>query len=115
MFLTARRALWVLIFISLGLRLVWAAVLPAGNDEAYHYLFTVNPDWSYFDHPPMTMLVEQTGLALGGGMVSALSLRLGFILMFAGSTWVLFRWTARWYGEQAGFFSALALNLTAYY
>ena len=112
---TAHRALWLLIVVSLGLRLVWAELLPAGNDEAYHYLFTVNPDWSYFDHPPMTMLVERLGLALSGGAITTLSLRLGFILMFAGSTWVLFRWTARWYGDWAGFYAALALNLTAYY
>src|SRR5271168_4476793 len=93
---TARGALWLLIATTLGLRLVWGALLPVGNDEAYHYLFTVNPDWSYFDHPPMTMLIEKAGLLAGGGQVAALPLRLGFILLFAGSTWVLFRFTARW-------------------
>ena len=110
----ARRALWLLIAISGGLRLIWAAALSFGNDEAYHYLFAMHPDWSYFDHPPMTMLVERIGLTLFGG-VSELSLRLGFVLLFAGSTWIMFRWTSRWYGEWAGFYAALALNLTAYY
>lgn len=112
---TARGALWVLMAGTLLVRLLWGGLLPAGNDEAYHYLFTVHPDWSYFDHPPMTMLVAKIGLTLSGGAVTPLSLRLGFILMFAGSTWVLFRWTARWYGDWAGFYAALALNFTAYY
>ena len=111
----ARRALWLLIALTAGLRLIWAATLSFGNDEAYHFLYAMHPDWSYFDHPPMTMLVERLGLALLGGGVSELSLRLGFVLLFAGSTWIMFRWTLRWYGEWAGFYAALALNLTAYY
>ena len=110
----ARRALWLLIALTAGLRLIWTAALSFGNDEAYHFLFAMHPDWSYFDHPPMTMLVERLGLMLFGG-VSEWSLRFGFILLFAGSTWIMFRWTSRWYGEWAGFYAALALNLTAYY
>lgn len=113
--LTARRALGVLIVVSAGLRLVWAGTLDVGNDEAYHYLYAVHPAWSYFDHPPMTMWLEWPAVALLGPDVSPLALRLSFILLFAGSTWVLFRWTARWYGQWAGFYAALALNLTAYY
>ena len=35
--------------------------------------------------------------------------------MFAGATWVMFAWASRWYGELAGFYAALALNLSAYY
>lgn len=42
-------------------------------------------------------------------------LRIGFIALFAGSTWLLARLTTRCYGELAGFLAALALNLTAYY
>jgi Dolichyl-phosphate-mannose-protein mannosyltransferase len=110
----ARRALGLLIVVSTGLRLIWAWVLDVGNDEAYHYLYTVHPDWSYFDHPPMMMWVQQLGLQISG-VVTPLSLRLGFILLFAGSTWVLFRWTARWYGEWPGFYAALGLNITAYF
>ena len=62
--MTSRRALWTLIAVSGLLRLAWSASLGLGNDEAYHYLFTVHPDWSYFDHPPMTALVERAGLTL---------------------------------------------------
>src|SRR5437016_3573665 len=110
--MTPRRALWALIIISTALRLLWAAVLGAGNDEAYHYLYAVHPDWSYFDHPPMTMLIERIGPMFAGG-VELFSYRLGFVFLFAGSTWVLFKWTARWYGEKSGFYAALALNVTA--
>ena len=54
-----------------------AACIGPGNDEAYHYLFAVHPDWSYFDHPPMLALVESAGLALVGFHASVFALRLG--------------------------------------
>ncbi len=110
-----RSALLWLIVISTACRLCWAAGLETGNDEGYHYLYLINPDWSYFDHPPMLMWLSRVGVALCGGWVHPLSLRLGFVMLFAGSTWVMFEWTARWYDERAGFYAALALNLSAFY
>lgn len=108
-------SLAVLILVSTLLRLGWCAGMGLVNDEAYHYLFTVYPDWSYFDHPPMTMWIEWLGLTACGGWVHPLSLRLGFVLLMAGSTWVMARLTERWYGAWAGFYAALLLNLTIYY
>lgn len=114
--MTPRRVLWILIVVTAALRLVWAASLGPGNDEAYHYLFTVHPDWSYFDHPPMLAWVEAAGVAAAGGVVSVFSLRLGFVVLFAGSTWLMARLTARLFDDdRAGFLAALALNLTAYH
>ncbi|MDR3637676.1 MAG: glycosyltransferase family 39 protein [Isosphaeraceae bacterium] len=113
--MTTRRALWGLIAVSTVLHLAWGAAIGPGNDEAYHYLFTVHRDWSYFDHPPMLAVVEALGVRLAGGTVSALSLRLGFIALFAGSTWLMARLTERFYGPKAGVLAAFALNVTAYH
>jgi 4-amino-4-deoxy-L-arabinose transferase-like glycosyltransferase len=113
--LTPRRAVGWLIAVSTVLRLGWSAALEPSNDESYHWLYTVHPALSYFDHPPMTMWVAKAGIALCGGWVHPLSLRLGFVLLFAGSTWVLFRWTADLFGGRAGWWAAAALNLTGYY
>lgn len=112
---SGRRQLAILILVTLAVRLGWAASLEMGQDEAYHYLYTVHPDWSYFDHPPMLMYVAKLGLALFGGWIHPLSVRIGFVLMFAGSTWIMYCWTSRWYGTAAGYYAALALNLSAYY
>jgi len=109
------RSVMALILVTLVVRLLWAAGLELANDEAYHFLYTIHPDWSYFDHPPMLMWVASAGRAVCGGWLHPLSLRLGFVLLFAGSTWVLYDWTREWFGGWAGFYSALALNLTAYY
>ena len=113
--MTPRRALWWLIGVSTLLRLAWAAGLGPGNDEAYHYLFTVHRDWSYFDHPPMLAVVEMLGMAMAGGSASTFGLRLGFIALFAGSTWLMAGLTSRFYGPRAGFLAAFALNVSAYY
>lgn len=108
-------ALFALILATSILRLGWAAGVEASNDEAYTYLYTVYPDWSQFDHPPMTMLVERLGLALFGS-VSPLALRIGFVILGAASTWLMAAWTARLFDEsRAGFFAALSLNLTGYF
>ena len=110
-----RRNLVTLILVTLMFRLAWSASLETGQDEAYHYLYSVYPDWSYFDHPPMLMYLTRLGIAACGGWVHPLSVRLGFVLLFSGSTWVVFQWTKRFYGELAGVFAALALNLSAYF
>lgn len=110
-----RRALGILIVSSALLRLLGAIYLGLGNDEAYHWLYASHPALGYYDHPPMMAWIEMLGLALPGAGASAWALRIGFIALFAGSTWLLARVTARYYGERAGFVAALALNLTGYY
>ena len=104
-----------MILVATALRLVVAACFGPGNDEAYHDLFAQHLDWSYFDHPPMLALVESAGLALVGFHASVFALRLGIVILFAGSTWLLARMTARHYGSAAGWIAAFALNATAYY
>jgi len=113
--LSSSRKLLGLIGLSTLLRLVWSTSLGLGNDEAYHYLFPFRTDWSYVDHPPMLAVIEALGLMCTGGWVYPISLRLGFIALFAGSTWLMARLTTRLYGEQAGLLAAFALNITPYY
>jgi 4-amino-4-deoxy-L-arabinose transferase-like glycosyltransferase len=110
-----RRALWILIITSALLRLVSACYLGLGNDEAYHWLYAAHPALGYYDHPPMMAWIEMLGLSLPGAEASAWALRIGFIVMFAGSTWLLARLTARYFGDRSGFLAALAINLTGYY
>ncbi len=110
-----RRALWGVVAVAAALRLGFAATVGVGNDEAYHALLAIHPDWSYYDHPPMLAMVGRLGLWLGGGALSPLTLRLGFVALFAGSTLLMGRLTSRFYGPRAGFAAALSLNATAYF
>lgn len=118
--LTPRRALLALVLVALVLRLAWAATLGVGNDEAYYFLFARHPDWSYFDHPPATAWVEWLGLATLGGLEpgstpTPLALRIGFVGLFAITTALLARLTARFFGGPAGLVAAVLLNATAYF
>jgi hypothetical protein len=113
--MTPKQALWTLIAGSALLRVIGASSLGLGNDEAYHFLYAVHPALSYYDHPPMMAWIEMAGLALAGADGSAWALRIGFIVLFAGSTWLLARMTTRSHGAWAGFMAAFALNLTGYY
>ncbi len=87
--MTPRRALVILIISSALVRLIAASALGLGNDEAYHYLYAVHPSLSYYDHPPLMAWVEMAGLSLAGGQAPTWALRIGFIALFAGSTWLL--------------------------
>jgi hypothetical protein len=113
--MTPRRALVILIVSSALIRLIAAFNLGLGNDEAYHFLYAAHPALSYYDHPPMMAWVEMAGLALSGNHATSWALRLGFIVLFGCSTWVLAKLTSRSYGEWPGFLAALALNVTGYY
>jgi Dolichyl-phosphate-mannose-protein mannosyltransferase len=113
--MTPKHALWTLISASALIRLLGASSLGLGNDEAYHFLYAVHPALSYYDHPPMMAWIEMAGLGLTGAQASACALRIGFIALFAGSTWLLARLTTRTYGGWAGFAAAFALNVTGYY
>ena len=113
--MTTRKALWLLIGVSAVIRLAWAASLGGYTNEAYYYMYARHLDWAYFDHPPMVGLVSAVGLTLAPGLPPALGLRLGFIAMFAGSSWLLARLTTRTFGPRAGVLAALVLNVTLFY
>ncbi len=112
---TTRHALWTLIGVSTLLRLLWACTLGAAIDEPYYFEYIQHPALSYFDHPPMVAVVGAVGLALTRNWFSVVGLRLGFIAMFAGSTWLMARITTRYYGPRAGVLAALALSASGYF
>jgi 4-amino-4-deoxy-L-arabinose transferase-like glycosyltransferase len=78
-------------------------------------MYAQNLDWGYFDHPPMVGIVSALGLKLAGGISPVFGLRFGFVVLFAGSSWLLARLTARCFGAKAGVMAALALNATVFY
>lgn len=85
---------------GLVLRGAIAFFLHPGFDEAYYYLYTLNPDWSYFDHPPLVSLTTAFGIKLTG-IVSQFTLRLGSLLLYTGSLIFLYLTSLRLFSPQA--------------
>ena len=101
-----------LIGFFLVFRLLIAATLGLGVDETYTLASARDLSLSYFDHPPLHYwLIHATTPWLGEGRAA----RLPFVLLFAGSSWLLFALTRHLFGAQAGVWAVVALNLSAFY
>ena len=107
----ATRQVAALVLLGLVARLVLAAVLGLGVDESYEVVLSRVPSLGYFDHPPLSFWIPALVAQLTGSEHRVL-LRLPFIVLFAVTTILVYRLTARLYGERAGVRAALLLNVT---
>jgi hypothetical protein len=106
-----RQALCILAGFVL-VRLIASAFIGLGMDESYSTAISRDLHLSYFDHPPLHQwIAHAAGEAVGYGRWT----RLPFIALFAGSSWLMFRLTARLFGDTAGVWALLALNLSAFF
>ena len=99
-----------LIVVSAIARIVLAWTLGLGVDESYEVVQARVPSLGYFDHPPLSFWIVGSVARLLG-TEQRVVLRLPFILLFGLTTWLLFRLTARLYGDRAGFVAVLLLNV----
>lgn len=99
----------LVIVAGLALRLVLGGVLGLAVDESYTVTISRQLSASYFDHPPLSFWIP--GILQRLGVHGDLALRLPFILLFAVTTWLMFRLTSRYWGERAGMYAAIFLNL----
>jgi hypothetical protein len=99
----------LLIVFTLLARLVFAEALGLGIDESYMVAAGRTIRLGYFDHPPMAWWMAWGASHLFGSE-SPIVVRLPFVLLFAGTTWLMFRLTATMFGAAAGFWAAAMLN-----
>lgn len=108
--LSPRRLVWWTIGIGTVVRLVVAAVTGLGVDESYAVASARVASLSYFDHPPLSFWLAHLA-ARTFGSESHLVVRLPFILLFAATTWLVYRQTAHAFGEREGWLAALFLTV----
>jgi len=104
------RAVLAIIAIFTALRLVLAATLGLGVDEAYTISVAHDLELSYYDHPPLQYWIVHLFLPLLGDGRAA---RLPFIALFAASSWLLYRLTRQLFTARAGVAAVTALNCSA--
>jgi len=93
-------------------RVLLAATLGLGIDEAYTVAISRRLSLSYFDHPPLHQWIAHFAALILGENVWV---RLPFVALFAGTGWLSFALTRRLFGARAGLVALAALNLTPYF
>jgi 4-amino-4-deoxy-L-arabinose transferase-like glycosyltransferase len=93
------RTALIILLTGFLVRLVISICLNPGFDEAYYYLHTLHPDWSYFDYPPLVTLTTGIGVWLTG-QVSQFTIRIGTLLLYTGSLLFIYLATLRLYTLQ---------------
>jgi 4-amino-4-deoxy-L-arabinose transferase-like glycosyltransferase len=109
--LTPSNAVIFLILFSFLVRVLFAASIGLGIDESYMVAVGRDIKISYFDHPPIAWWLAW-GAAHLAGSEAAIVVRFPFIVLFAFSTWVMFRLTTYLFSERAGLWAAMAFNLS---
>jgi hypothetical protein len=102
--------IWTIV-VGTAIRLITAALYGFGNGESYYLATARHFALSYFDQPPLSLWIAWATMNITGSETE-LVMRLPFILMFAGATWLMYRFGAVLFGEAAGAFAAFLLNLS---
>ena len=102
---------WTICIGTLVRVLLAAEVADLGHSEAYYIATSRHLALSYFDHPPLSFWISWAAMQLTGSD-AVLVVRAPFILLFIGTTLLLFRLTAFLFGQAAGACAALLLNLS---
>ena len=107
---TARACAIILAFLLVRLGLMVG--LGLGVDEDYTLANARGFALSYFDHPPLHQWIAGLSLVMFGHTTWA---RLPFVVIFAGTSWVLFTLTRHLFGSRAALWTLIALNLSAFF
>jgi hypothetical protein len=79
----------IILLLGFFVRLVISIWLHPGFDEAYYYLYTLHPDWSYFDGSPLVAFTTGIGVLLTGE-VSQFTIRIGALFLYTFSLLFLY-------------------------
>lgn len=93
------------------IRLVLASGMGLGIDESYMVAATHQFHLSYFDHPPVSWWLE-LGIQRLTGLHGPLIVRLPFILLFVGTSTLMFGLTKRLFGPRAALWAVIGLNIS---
>jgi dolichol-phosphate mannosyltransferase len=101
------------IVLLLLLRFVWAATINLSPQEAYYWNYSIHPDLSYLDHPPMVAWVIRAGTLLLGK--SEMGVRIGGLWLVVVSTWLINALGRLWFSRRAGLWAALLFQVIPVY
>ena len=100
-----------LIAITFILRCFIAAYTGLGIGESYYFRGALHLNLSYFDQPPLFFWLGAVGIKLFG--LNNFGIRLPSVLLFAGTSWLLFLVTKKLFNAKSGFWAVVVMNLSA--
>jgi 4-amino-4-deoxy-L-arabinose transferase-like glycosyltransferase len=106
--LTPSLATLLLISACTLLRLVAAGNAGLSVDESHYALYGFHLDWSYFDHPPMIGWLQAIALQFSE---SDLAMRVLPILLFAATSWVMYRVTITLFPNETPWLGLISVAL----
>jgi hypothetical protein len=101
----------LLIVITFIIRLFVAAYTGLGIGEAYYFRGALHLDLSYFDQPPLFFWLGGLSIKIFG--LNNLGIRFPSVLLFAGTSWLLYLVTKKLFNAKSGFWAVLVMNLSA--
>ncbi len=106
----ARQAALV-VLLATSIRLLLGLGMGLGIDESYMVASTNSFHLSYFDHPPVSWWME-LAIRHVTGLDTPIVVRLPFILMFVGTSALMFGLTRRLFSPKAALWAVITFNLS---
>ena len=103
-----------IIAIGFIIRIFAAVIIQPGFDESYYGVYSFFPALGYFDHPPFVAFTAGFGLWITG-IYTALTLRLGALILFVFTSFLLYYLARQIYGERPAIWSLILFHLTPYF
>ena len=100
-----------MIVAALIVRLCLAAGMGLGIDESYTVAAAHSFQLSYFDHPPISWWLE-LAIQRITGLHGHFIVRLPFLALFAGTSGLMYGFTKRLFGAEAGFWAVVGLTIS---
>ncbi|HEY2033520.1 MAG TPA: glycosyltransferase family 39 protein [Rhizomicrobium sp.] len=108
----ARVQVLAIIAVATALKLAVSPLVGLGTNEAYAIASGRLMSLSYFDHPPLHFWLAHLCELIFGDNSAA---RIPFILLSAATSWMMFALTRRLFGDRAGVWATLTLNLSVFF
>jgi hypothetical protein len=103
----------ILIVLTFVARCFIAAYTGLGNGESYYFRGSLHLDASYFDQPPLFFWLGAISIKIFG--LTNFGIRFASVLLFVGTSWLLFLITRKLFNAKAGFWAVTIMNLSALY
>lgn len=116
---SVKTAFKLILFFSF-LRLIFIAFIPITPQEAYYWYYSQNPDWSYFDHPPVAAYSIWLGTNIFGD--NSFGVKFMAVIWSFFTQLLLFQTARRFYqtffsspeSDKKAFVSIVIYNLTIF-